>query len=69
MLPFPLKLDGIEVDQGTVNMEEIITINDEMHFDCGLGIAKYSIDIRKCEIRIPLPEVCLSEVIQPFSVF
>jgi hypothetical protein len=30
-VPFPLELDGIEADQGAVNMEEIIAINDEMH--------------------------------------
>jgi hypothetical protein len=38
-------------------MEEIITIDDEMHSDCGLGIAKYGIDIGKSEIRIPNSEI------------
>ena len=26
-----MKLNGIEADQGTINMEEVITIDDEMH--------------------------------------
>jgi len=30
-VPLPLELGGIQADQGTVNMEEIITIDDEMH--------------------------------------
>jgi hypothetical protein len=30
-VPLPLELDGIEVDQGTVNMEEIVAVNEEMH--------------------------------------
>jgi hypothetical protein len=29
--PFPLKLDGTEAGQRTVNMKKIITIDDEMH--------------------------------------
>jgi len=48
-----LKPGGIEVDQGTVNVEEIITINDEMHFGCGSEIAKYGINSIRSEIRIP----------------
>jgi len=30
-ISLPLELNGIEVDQGTTNMEEVITIDDEMH--------------------------------------
>jgi hypothetical protein len=37
VLPLPLKLCRIEVGPGTIHMEEIVTINDEMHADYGLG--------------------------------
>lgn len=34
-----MELDGIEANQETVNMEEIITINDEMHISSCLHAA------------------------------
>jgi hypothetical protein len=40
MLPLPLKLRGVELDQGPIHMEKIITINDEVHADCGLRNAE-----------------------------
>jgi hypothetical protein len=38
---------------GKVSMEKIITINDEMHSDCGLEIVKCGITLIKLEIRVP----------------
>jgi len=56
-VPLPLELDGIEADQGTVNMEEIVAVNDEMHTDCGLGISECGKDLRKSKILIPNSEI------------
>ena len=68
MVPLPSELGGTEAVQGAVNVKEIITIDDEIHSNCGLGIAKCGIDITKSEIRIPNSEICLSEIVQPLSV-
>jgi hypothetical protein len=51
------ELSGIEAGQGVSNVEEIIAIDEEVHSDCGLAIAKCGIDIRKSEIRIPNSEI------------
>jgi len=69
VVSLPSDLGGIEAGQGAVHVKEVITIDNEMHANCGLGIAKCGIDITKSEIRIPNSEICLSEIVQPLSVF
>jgi hypothetical protein len=57
-----LEFNGIQFDKGATGMEEVITIDDEEHLNCGLGIAEFGIGF-KSEIRIPcLPQAVESKI-------